>query len=109
MDINLQDRILAATNGTKTGAILRCALDRNGAVPVGPAFTGKACCTSDGYLTCNFIGADGRHHYGAFVGGKIDLTYNLQQLAKHLKLDAEEQRQLFNAVSAWIATDYSRN
>lgn len=102
----LQDRILDVTNGTKTGAILRCAMGRNGAVIPGPAFTSKAIITSDGFVQANFRGADGRDHHSAFVGGWDEVQDNVSRLTTHMKLSSTEKEQVWQWLKDWVAIDY---
>ena len=96
---------LAATKGTKFGAILRCAINRN--IPEAfPQFSGKATITSDGFVMCNFTDADGRFHIGAFVGSASDLSINIAGLADHLDLSREDHLALCAAITNWIEKDY---
>jgi hypothetical protein len=105
MTDTLQERVLAATNGTQTGAILRCAFNKNGPGET-PRFEGRASVTSDGFVMCNFVDAGGRGHHSAFVGSMADLNDNLVRLSDHLRLDAAEDEELMDAVDNWIANDY---
>lgn len=102
-----QDRLLAATNGSRLGAIARCALGRN-ADESYPAFTGKASVTSDGFIMCDFVDREGTPHMGAFVGAVDDLRTNVLGVAAHLKLTEAERAAWFKVVQEWIAIDYSR-
>lgn len=107
MDKKLADRLLDAADGTKTGAILRCALNRTGTEL--PRFVGKALITSDGFLLCNFYDADTNYHAGAFVGSYADLQDNLfgmYGLAVQLKLTKDEEAELQALVKNWITIDY---
>ena len=108
MTDTLTERILAATNGSQLGAILRCAFNKNGQTKR-MLFVGQASVTSDGFVTCSFIDAWGNSHLGAFVGAISDLDANLAGLAKHLKLTAGEIEEMNAAVAGWIATDYRLN
>lgn len=102
-----QDRAIDAThgNGSRLGSILICALNRNEEDNF-PQFTGKAVITSDGYITCNFVGKDGRAHLGAFVGASEEWCANVRGLAAHLKLSETERAELFQTMRDWIAVDY---
>ena len=100
-----QVRALAAAEGAKFGAILRCAINRN--IPEAfPQFSGKATVTSDGFVMCNFTDADGRFHMGAFVGSASDLSINTAGLADHLDLSREDHLALCAAITNWIGKDY---
>ena len=100
-----QIRALAATKGTRFGAILRCAINRN--IPEAfPQFSGKATVTSDGFVMCNFTDANGRFHMGAFVGSASDLSINVAGLADHLDLNGEDRKALCAAITNWIGKDY---
>lgn len=105
MNEQLKRRILDACSGTLTGAILTCAMDEADS-PVGPRFTSKAICTSDGFLQANFVGSDGRSHLHALVGSYAELEQNIVLLNEHLGLDEDEKRQLWELVDSWIAVDY---
>ena len=98
-----QEKALIATRGTRFGAILACAAGREES---GPAFRGKACITSDGFVTCDFIDGRGSYHHGAFVGAASDLDSNVSGLVRHLKLKESDAKALRRLVDSWIATDY---
>lgn len=100
-----QDKALHAARGTRTGAILRCALDRNEEGHF-PQFTGKASVTSDGFLMCDFIDREGRQHLGAFVGSVDDFWDNVRGLNIALALDAEDSIELVEAFRSWIGKDW---
>lgn len=103
MNKDLQAKILAATVGTKFGAILRCALNvERDAVP---RFVGKATATSDGFVMCDFVDADGEGHWGAFVGSRSDLVRNMKGLAGHLQLTIDEEIELQHIVAAWLGIE----
>jgi len=101
---NWKERALAATRGSRFGAIF-CAATDTKCDP--PCFTSKAIITSDNFVMANFTGADGRHHMGAFVGSVSDLVRNTNGLADHLKLTDQERTELFTVMRDWIGTDYS--
>ncbi len=104
MTEDLATRIYEGSGPTQTHAILAAAMGRE---PLTTArYVGRAVCTSDGYLMCSFVGEDGDHHMGAFVGSYGDLEQNLIRLGKHLGLTAEEKLELGDLVDGWIATDY---
>lgn len=103
MNNDLKDKVLAATYGTKLGAILRCALDVERDAQ--PRFVGKATVTSDGFIVCNFVDSDGEAHFGAFVGSKQDLWGNVLGLCDHLKLQKAEIGELTNVVDAWLGIE----
>lgn len=103
--VRWQDKVIEASDATQTGAILRCALNRNCADRL-PKFEGKAAITSDGFVMCNFVGEDGEHHMGAFVGSANDLMANIAKLSAHCKLTPQEDLALNTAVEAWVSTDY---
>mgnify|MGYP000529467603 CR=1 FL=1 len=102
----LTTKVLAATDGTKFGAIIRCALgvDRD----VYPRFEGKAHVTSDGYVMCDFVGQDHGYHTGAFVGALSDLDLNIVGLSKHLGMTPSEYNALTAIVTSWIGRDWRR-
>jgi hypothetical protein len=103
-----QDRAIAATHNGQSqfGCILLSALHRD-TDDTSPRFGRHANVTSDGYVMCDFIDKGGRAHSGAFVGSYADLIANCVGLAKHLKLNSDEETALHTAVcSTWIATDY---
>lgn len=104
MKKNWKDIALEATRGTKTGAILRCFLGRNG--DEAPRFEGKACITSDGFIMANFVDRHGGVHLGAFVGSAEDFFDNVRGLSEHLGLDHKERAELSSAALNWIAADY---
>ena len=99
----LKDRIVSTSQGTKTGAIVACAL---GVSTPSPYFSGKASVTSDGFVMCNFVDSDDHMHWGAFVGSVDELDGNIAGLARHMCLTANEREQLLQAVTAWIGQDY---
>lgn len=99
-----QDKALAATKGTRFGAILNAAM---GKTIDAPRFNGKAAITSDGFVMCSFTSSDGREHYGAFVGAASDLVQNATGLAAHLSLNDAERKELFALVRGWVETDYT--
>lgn len=100
---------LGATKGTRFGAIIRCALHGAGLADEGNAlqkFIGKAVITSDGYVQCNLISADGAMRHSAFVGDASDLERNTADLIQHIELTPEDTQAFLAAMAAWIATDY---
>lgn len=101
----LSDRLIEITDGTQTGAILRCAFDRSNDQL--PRFTSKAICTSDGYLQANFLDRHGVTRHSAFIGSKADLFDNIRQLAQFAELSPGETVGLTQVVKDWIAVDYS--
>lgn len=104
--VTWQDRLLAATQGTQTGAIVKCVLGRN--LPNGRRqYQGSAIITSDGFLMCNFVDAEGEGHGGAFVGSVEDLKRNIVKVADHLELSDADREAWYRACRAWISTDYS--
>ena len=94
MDKALQDLILSTTRGTKTGAILRCAIGNGGMADGQPYFTGKASVTSDGYILCDYVDIYGEGHHGAFVGSLEELDANLLRLCEHMDLSRPDREQL---------------
>ena len=96
-------KALAATNGSRFGAIVAAALDET--IPA-PCYTSKATVTSDGFVMADFTDKDGNGHMGAFVGSVDDVFANAQGLAKHLKLTTADSRALVDTINGWIATDY---
>jgi hypothetical protein len=100
-------KILKATNGSKFGAILTCAMDPDMGTKSTeiPRFTHKATVTSDGFVMCNFIDKNGDGHMGAFVGAKSDLLQNIEGLARFIKLSLEDERELKRIVDAWMGVE----
>lgn len=94
-----QDKCLTAARNTKTGAILRAALERNdeGA----PTFGHRASITSDGFIIADFTSQSGEFHMGAFVGSFTELTDNVNRLAAHCKLTDDETKELDAVVARW--------
>lgn len=104
--VTWQNRLLAATKGTQTGAIAKCVLERN--LPKGRRqYLGTASITSDGFVMCDYVDAEGRMHMGAFVGDVDDLRRNVVGVAAHLKLSEKDRSAWYQACRAWIAMDYS--
>jgi hypothetical protein len=100
--------IATALHGSQIGAVVACAL---GVDMPGPRFTSKAVVSSDGYITANFVGSDGRSHHSAFVGSFGELEQNMISVIAFLKkaigLSTEDALKLRGAVLAdWIAIDY---
>ena len=95
---------LAATKGSRFGAILACALDVDRKAI--PRFVGKASITSDGFVMCDFVDSSGHGHYGAFVGAVSDLDSNVKWLAEHLSLNSADHAALESTVRQWIGTDW---
>lgn len=105
MDEALKTKILAATNGTQLGAILRCALGMDvGALH--QHFVGKANVTSDGFLMCDFVDRGGSYRHGAFVGAISDLNRNIAGLGAHLSLEPAQQAELDALAASWIGKDW---
>jgi hypothetical protein len=104
--VTWHDRLLAATKGTQTGAIAKCVLNRNVAQGL-RQYYGQASITSDGFVMCNFMDAQGQEHMGAFVGSVDDLKRNVVGVAKHLGLTDDEREAWYRACRAWIGLDYS--
>jgi hypothetical protein len=100
---NWQNKACEATRGSQLGAIIECALDRGRDYP---SFVGKAIVTSDGFLQCNFYGANGDYHPGAFIGRVTDLSRNIELLADELNLCPADEEALTAAITGWIETDY---
>ena len=102
-----QDRAIIATRGnaTRLGAILLAALGRAEADDQ-PRFVGRASVTSDGFVLCDYVGLDGAHHPGAFVGDVVDLVSNTINLARHLNLSEIDSRTLYAVVQRWIVQDH---
>lgn len=102
--------IVACTQGTQLGAIARCALesidfpnDRT------PRFVGKASITSDGFIMCSFVTAQGESKPCAFVGSVSDLERTAIGVADHLELVKADRLAWFAKVREWIATDWRAN
>ena len=102
-----RSRALAATRGTRLGAILSCALNPlRDSAPDCPRFVGRAVVTSDGYLMCSFVDKDGYGHNHALAGSMVDLDANISGLARHLQLNDEDRISLECAIRLWIVADY---
>jgi hypothetical protein len=98
MKTGWQDRAMAATEGSRFGAIIASALGRQ--IPP-PCFHGRATVTSDGFVICDFTDSDGNRHMGAFVGSWNDLQTNYVGLSRHLGLTQQEQGEFANTLEAW--------
>lgn len=98
-----QAKALAATRGTRLGAILHAAL---GVEKPAPCFNGRATVTSDGFFMCDFTDGNGNQHMGAFGGAVADLERNLNGLAAHLHLIKPARAGLFATIRQWFDTDY---
>jgi hypothetical protein len=98
------EKAFAATAGRQLGAILHCAL---GVEQSGAHFVGKASVTSDGFVMCDFVDANGQYRMGAFVGSLSDLSRNTFGLAEHLDLTPPEAAELrATLLGAWIGKDW---
>lgn len=86
MEKHVKD-ILAATRGTRFGAMIRAAygLEREAL----PRFEGTASITSDGFLLWNFVTSDGDYKHGAFAGDAESYFANVSGLTRHLKLSGD--------------------
>ncbi len=102
--MTINPKILQASKGSQLGAIIRCAygIERDAM----PRFEGKASVTSDGYVMCNFVARNGDHHMGAFVGDMADFERNVEGIAKHCALDADERKAFLATMRGWIGTDW---
>lgn len=98
-------RLLAATQNTQLGAIIRAAygLERD----TTPRFCGKGIMTSDGYIMCNFIDSNNSFHPGAFVGSKADFDRNVLGVALHCKLAPAERAMFHNTMNDWAGVKLS--
>jgi hypothetical protein len=106
MNEELKAKILNATDGSKTGAILRCALGEIAAPGENQRFVGKASITSDGFVMCDFIDSNGEFRHGAFVGAIQSFDRNILGLADHLKLDQNDRTALIALAKSWISKDW---
>jgi hypothetical protein len=93
------ERLVRIARGTKTGAIVAAVhgLDRT----IWPRFEGVASTTSDGYVLCDFVDADGVGHYSAFVGERSEVIEQVKALARHAKLTPAERAGLELRVENW--------
>lgn len=66
-------------------------------------FVGKAIVTSDGFVQCNFVGADGVAHHSAFVGSAEEVERNVHAVADELGIPAEQTDAL---LQEWYVIDY---
>jgi hypothetical protein len=101
-----KDKALAATRGSKFGAIIQSAFGIGAGLTTGPRFVGKASITSDGFVMCNFIDSNGQFHFGAFVGAFDDLTRNYRGLSDHLKLNERDRASFRKVLNDWIGNDW---
>ena len=99
-----QDTALAATRGSRLGAMLACALGRN--PESGPRFIGRANISSDGYIFADFVDSREQYHFGALAGAASDLERNVKGLAAHCNFSKSQTLELQAAVTKWIASDY---
>jgi hypothetical protein len=97
-------RALTASRGTRTGAILRAALDVDPHEL--PLFGSSATVTSDGYILADYVEANGTVHHDAFVGSVDDLEINAIRLADHLGLTGDDRAALLAVFHGWIGADY---
>jgi hypothetical protein len=97
---NWKERALAATDGTKTGAILRAVLGCN-TEHATRRFGDSAVITSDGFVLADFVDQHGEYHMGAFVGSYDDMLRNFGNLAAHCNLVGNDHKELLDAVDAW--------
>ena len=95
-----QQKLLAATRGSRIGAMLRAALgvERNAI----PRFVGKASLTSDDYIICHFVDTHGDNHMGAFAGGYDDFQRNVRGLMDHCSLNKVEREQFAALMNDWV-------
>lgn len=104
MTPELKNKIVAASRGTMTGALVACALglERDAL----PRYVGTGIITSDGWLMCNFVDRDGTFHPGAFVGAADDLAANIAHLARYMKLGEADGKELAKIMGDWIGQNY---
>lgn len=100
---NWKDKAVAATEGSRFGAIIACLMEKP--IPP-PSFIGKATITSDGFVLCSFIDSRGHFHHGAFVGEAADYHRNVEGLANHLGLKGEELAEYKAFMASWIEKDW---
>lgn len=100
---------LAATRGTRFGAMIQEALRCVSRLPDGtsrdqspPRFVGHATRTSDGFLMCNYISREGDYHMGAFVGSEADLDGNVAGLIRHLSMDEANAADFRAVMKGWV-------
>jgi hypothetical protein len=99
------DRAMDATKGTRMGAIVARAIDRDISAP---RFRSKAIVTSDGYVMADFERANGQRHGSAFVCSINDLCLNAVGLARHIKMTKAEREEFAVALIGWLKLDYSK-
>jgi hypothetical protein len=99
------EKIIAVAKGTKTGAIVACAFDKNEPNEC-PRFEGTASLTSDGFLMCDFVDSDGECHMGAFVGDVSSYRNNIQKLADHCGLAGRERAEFMGVMNGWVANKW---
>lgn len=102
-DHSWREKVLRASRGTQTGAVIAAILGRE--IPA-PCYLGKAFITSDGYVMCAFKTKTGETKPGAFVSDVAGVTDGLRAVVHHCKLTSEQATSLYNAAKAWVANDY---
>lgn len=97
-------KVLAATAGTRFGAMIRCAygVERDAQ----PRFIGRASITSDGFLMWSFVTASGEHKSGAFAGDAESYFANVVGLIRHLNLTADDRAEFSCKMQEAIGADW---
>lgn len=99
-----EDKVLAATGGTRIGAMISAALNED--TDRLPSFAGSACCTSDGFLMAGFTGRGGDYHGGALAGSITEYIANVRGVASHCKLNKDDRTSFYAVMKGWVTTDY---
>ncbi len=101
-------RLYFAPTGAQTHAIIAAVLGEEPRTD--QLYVGKACITSDGFVMCDYIDAEGLLRAGAFVGSFESLQTNVVGLIKHLQaegvLSDDERDEVLKAWVGWFAKDY---
>lgn len=102
-----QARALAATTGTKFGAILRCALDVEPEAQ--PRYIGRASVTSGGLLVCDFVDEGGQYHAASLIGSAGSLDDSVEGLAERLGLAGEDLEALQWTIAGSLQVTLGKN
>lgn len=97
---SVADRLHAARPHPMTHAILSAMIGRD---PVTTArYVGRATTTSDGFVMCNFVGANGDCHMGAFVSSYDEIERNVLSVADTLGFDDDERDEVQGLLDRWV-------
>jgi len=71
-------------------------------------FVGEATITSDGFLMCDFVDADGVMHHGAFVAHWNDIAAQANGLDRHIRenIVSDWGTPVQDAMWRWVGADF---